>query len=90
MSLHHLQAALVFLQDPRRVRQQPADLVPDRRIERLDRDQPGIAAALAMEPVAVRATASVVAVLLAVMIAGEAIAALLADEQAARSCSSWG
>src|SRR3954453_22251884 len=76
------QPSLVLLQDTRRVRQEPADLVPDGRIERLDRDQPGVAAELAMEPAAIGAAAPVIAPPPPVMVAREAVAALPADEQA--------
>ena len=57
--LYRVEAPLVLLQDPRRVLQQPADLVPDGRVERLDRDQPGVAAELAVEPAAIGAAAPV-------------------------------
>ncbi len=41
-----VQASLAFLRDARRVAQEPADLVPHRRLQRFDRQQAGVAAEL--------------------------------------------
>ena len=83
VGLHHVQAPLILLQHARRVLQQPADLGPHGRIERLGRHQLGVAPALAMELAAVGAAAPVVAPVPAMVMTAERVAALLADEQAA-------
>ena len=75
---------MILLQNARRVFQQPADLVPDGRVERLDRDQSGIAAELTVEPAAIGAAAPVVTPPPLVVVAREAVAARLTDEQAAQ------
>ena len=82
-STGHFQAPLIFRQDARWILQETADFVAHRRVERLDRDQSCITAERAMIPAAVGAAASVITILAAVVMAGEAIAAFLADEQTA-------
>src|SRR5690242_10272508 len=59
---HRLQAALVFLRDAGRILQQPADLVPHRRIEPLDAEGPGLAPGPTVAAAPVRAGATVVVV----------------------------
>src|SRR3954452_13205494 len=63
-----------------------ADLGPYRPVQRLDRHDPGVAPALAVEPVALGAAATVVAVLAPgraarLPVAAEGVAALAADQQ---------
>ena len=61
-SAHGLQAALVFPHDAGWILEQSADLVPNRHVQRLDREEPGLTAALAVEAVAFRPGAAIVAV----------------------------
>jgi hypothetical protein len=79
----HLQAPLIFRQDARRILEETADFAPHCCVERLDRDQPRITSELAMIPAAVGAAASVITILAAVVMTGEAIAAFLTDKQTA-------
>jgi len=44
-----LQTALVFLYHASGILEQPTDIVPHRRIERLDTDRPGLASALSIQ-----------------------------------------
>jgi hypothetical protein len=71
-----------------RVLEQPADLLPDRRIELLDTKAPGVAPALAVEAVTLRPGAAVVVVytsrrawIARLPAAAIRVAAVLADQQ---------
>src|SRR3954451_15006004 len=81
-----LQASLVLLDDTGGGLEHAADLGPYRPVQRLDRHHPGVAPALAVEPVALGAAATVVAVLAPgraarLPVAAEGVAALAADQQ---------
>ena len=82
--LHGVQAPLILRDDPCRIVEQPTDFGPHRLIEQLRGDQPGIAPERTVEAAAVRAATAIVAPLPAMVMAGEPIAALLADQQAAQ------
>src|ERR1700761_6213950 len=82
--LRCIQAPLVLRQHTLGILQQPTHLGPYRLIERLNRHQPRVAPTLTMEPAAVSAAAPVVAPLPTVVMAGEPVAAFLADEQPAQ------
>ena len=59
--LHRVQAPLILRDHPCRVVEQPADLAPDRLIELINRNQPGICTGtLAVEAAAVRAATAIV------------------------------
>ncbi len=85
---HGLQAAPAFLGDAGRFIEQSAHLGPDRRVQRLDRQRPSLAAALAIEAGAVRPGAAIVAVAGSgrthgrLPAAAQRVAAGLADQQA--------
>src|SRR3954454_22489533 len=81
MRLHRVQPPLGFLNHERGVFQQPTNLGPHGIIERLDRNQPCIAAKLAVEAAAIGTAASIVAPLPPMMVTGEPISARLAYEQ---------
>ncbi len=82
--LHGVQAPLILCDNLCRIVEQPADFGPHRLVEQLRGDQPGIAPERTVEAAPVRAATAIVAPMPAMVMAGEPIAALLADQQAAQ------
>ena len=92
---HGLQPALVFPDDAGRILEQLADLAPDRLVQALDPDGPGVAPALAIDAVLYRPGAAIVAVpvrrrarVVPLPHAAERAAASLADQQALQQVAS--
>ena len=86
---HGLQAALVLPHDAGRILEQLADLLPNRLVQALDPDGPGVAPALAINTVLYRPGAAIVAVpvrrrarVVPLPHAAERAATFLADQQA--------
>jgi hypothetical protein len=84
MRLHRVQPPLVFRNYERGVLQQPTNLGPHGIIERLDRNQPRIAAELIMKAASIGATASIVAPLPLMVVTGKPISARLTYTQTAQ------
>ena len=58
-----LQTPLILIEDAGRIAQHVTHLVPDRRVEDIDRDARTIASALAIEPLALGSTAPIIPVM---------------------------